>query len=152
MPKKPTAADAQMILQLYDFRREPEMRKARSWWAGSFWPENADDYLKVANAYSIPENAWLRQVISYWEMAAALVLREALNEDLFFDCCGEMWFVLSKVSPFLKEARAKMQSPQLLAHMEKLATKTQAGRERLKTLEARTAAWRKTMVGVDRDN
>jgi hypothetical protein len=63
MPKKPTAADAQLILQLYDLRREAEMRKARSWFAGSFFPETADDYAKVANAYSIPENAWLRQVV-----------------------------------------------------------------------------------------
>ena len=152
MPKKPTAADAQLILQLYDFRREAEMRKARKWWASSFWPENADDYLKVANAYSIPENAWLRQVISYWEMASSLVLQGALNEDLFFDCCGEMWFALSKVSPFLKEVRAKMHSPQLLVRMEQLATKTKAGRERLKTLEARAATLRKTLASLDREN
>ena len=77
MAKKPTAADAQLILHLYELRRETEMRKARSWWAGSFWPETAEDYVKVASAFSIPENAWLRQVISYWDMAASFVLRGA---------------------------------------------------------------------------
>ena len=150
MPKKPTTADAQLILQLYDFRREPEMRKARSWWAGSFWPETAEDYTKVSSAYSIPENAWMRQVVGYWEMAAALVLRGALNEDLFFDTCGEMWFTLARVSPMLREIRNQMQTPDLLAHVEKLATKTKAGKDRLKRLEARTVAWRKSMMATSR--
>jgi hypothetical protein len=152
MPKNPTTADAQLILQLYDLRREAEMRKARKWYAGSFWPENGDDYAKVANAFSIPENAWLRQVISYWGMAAALVLKGALNEELFFETCGEMWFTLSKVSPIMKDVRAKMQTPELFAHMEKLATRSKAGKERLKNLEARMAAWRKSMLATTRDS
>jgi hypothetical protein len=152
MAKQPTTADAQLILQLYDLRRETVMRKARSWYAGSFWPETADDYAKVANAFSIPENAWLRQVVSYWGMAAALVLDGALNEQLFFDTCGEMWFTLSKISPILKEIRAKMQTPELFLHMEKLATKSKAGKERLKKLEARMAAMRTSMVGTTRDS
>lgn len=152
MAKQPTTADAQLILQLYDLRRETVMRKARSWYAGSFWPETADDYAKVANAFSIPENAWLRQVVSYWGMAAALVLDGALNEQLFFDTCGEMWFTLSKISPILKEIRAKMQTPELFLHMEKLATKSKAGKERLKKLEARMAAMRTLMVGTTRDS
>jgi hypothetical protein len=146
MAKKPTAADAQLILQLYDLRREAEMRKARSWWGGSFWPQNADDCVKVATAFSIPENAWLRQVAGYWEMAAALVLQGALNEDLFFDCSAEMWFTLSKLSPFLKDVRKKMDSPHLLARVEKLATKTKQGRERLKAMEARAEVQRKAQA------
>lgn len=48
MAKRPTAADVQLILELYDLRREAEMRKARNWWAGEFFPQNADDFLKVA--------------------------------------------------------------------------------------------------------
>jgi hypothetical protein len=143
MAKKPTAADAQLILHLYELRRESEMRKARSWWAGSFWPETADDYLKVASAYSIPENAWLRQVMSYWDMAASFVLRGAVHEDLFFDTCGELWFTLSKISPILKEIRDNMHSPELFSRMEKVATKSKAGRDRLKQLEARMAMARK---------
>jgi hypothetical protein len=152
MSKKPSTADAQLVLQLYDLRREAVMRKARSWYGGSFWPETADDYAKVASAFSIPENAWLRQVVSYWGMAAALVLTGALNEELFFETCGEMWFTLSKVSPILKEVRAKMQTPDLFLHMEKLATKSKAGKERLKKLEARMAGMRKSLAGATRDS
>jgi len=72
MAKKPTAADAQLILQLYDLRREAEMRKARSWWLGEFWPQSADDVVKVAWAMGTQENNWLRQVGGYWSMAAVV--------------------------------------------------------------------------------
>ena len=73
MAKKPTTADAQLILQLYDLRREAEMRKAAPWWAVSFDPQNADDFLKVAWAMGTQENAWLRQVSGYWDMVASFV-------------------------------------------------------------------------------
>jgi|SRR5579872_5191431 len=71
MAKKATVADAQLIAQLYDLRREAEMRKARAWWAGEFFPENADDFIKVAWAMGTQENAWLRQVGGYWGMVCS---------------------------------------------------------------------------------
>jgi hypothetical protein len=145
MAKKPTTADAQLIIQLYDLRREAELRKARQWWGG-FWPQNPDDVIEVANNYSAAENAWFRQVLGYWDMAASLVLRGALNEELFFDNGGEMWFIFAKVSPFLKELRTKMQNPDLMGRIEKLATRTKAGKDRLKKMEARAQAFRKAQA------
>ena len=65
MSKKAIASDAELILKLYDLRREPEMRKARNWMLMEFWPKNADDFVKVANAMGTQENAWLRQVGGY---------------------------------------------------------------------------------------
>ena len=65
MAKKATVADAQLIAQLYDLRREAEMRKARHWWGADFFPQNADDFLKVAWAMGTPENNWIRQVGGY---------------------------------------------------------------------------------------
>ena len=56
MGKSPTAADAQLILQLYDLRREAEMRKARNWWLVTFWPRTADEFIKVATALGSQEN------------------------------------------------------------------------------------------------
>jgi hypothetical protein len=141
MPKKPSSADAQLILELYDLRREAEMRKARAWFAG-FWPEKATDIVEVINGFGTPENAWYRQVLGYWDMAALLVLHGTLNEELFTDSNGEMWFVFAKLNPFLKEAREKLQMPQMLAHIEKLAKKSKTGRDRLATMEKRFAARR----------
>jgi len=142
MPKKPTAEDAQIIMRLYDLRREPEMRKARAWFAG-FVPRNADDLIQLINGVNPQENAWFRQVSSYWDMAASFVLRGALNEELFVDNSGEMFFVLGKLYPFLNEVREKTHSP-YLQRVEKVATRTKEARERLqimvKRAEARRAA------------
>jgi hypothetical protein len=134
MAKKATSMDAQLILHLYELRREAEMRKARSWWQGEFWPQNADDFIKVSSNMSAQENAWLRQVSSYWSMAAAFVLNGALNEELFLQpaVSGEMYFLLAKVHPFLKELRVKMDDPHLFANIEKVITGSKFGRERLK--------------------
>ncbi len=141
MPKKPTPEDAQIIMRLYDLRRETEMRKARSWFAG-FWPRSADDVVQVINAPNPQENAWFRQVSGYWDMAASFVLRGALNEDLFFDSGGEMWFILSKVYPFLKEVREKGKVPYYFQRVEKLATQTKEGNERLQMMLTRAEARR----------
>jgi hypothetical protein len=141
MPRKATAEDAHIIMKLYDLRREAEMRKARTWFGG-FWPRSADEVMVVINDFGSQENAWLRQVSGYWEMASSLVLRGALDEDLFFDNSGELWFVLAKVYPFLKDIRQKAQSPFYLRHSEQLATRTKAGRDRLQAMLKRAQARR----------
>jgi len=133
MAKKPTTADAQLLLQLYDLRREPELRKARSWWLTEFWPANPDDFAKVAGAMGTQQNAWLRQASSYWSMAASLVLHGTLNAELFLQTThsGEMYFILAKVHPFLKELREKMGDPNLFLNIEKLINSSKVSRERL---------------------
>jgi hypothetical protein len=142
MPKKPTAADAELILKLYDLRREAEMRRARNWWLTEFWPQTADDIIKIAMALGTQENAWLRQVGGYWDMAANLVAQGALNEDLFLTpgVSGEMFFIFAKVQPYLKEFREKLSAPEAFGTIEKLVLKTKAGRDRLKLLQERQAA------------
>jgi hypothetical protein len=67
---KATAADAQLILKLYDLRREAELRKARNWWTTTFWPQTADDFMKVSAVMGAPENNWMRQVLGYWGVAS----------------------------------------------------------------------------------
>ena len=148
MPKNPTPADAQVILQLYDLRRESEMRKARNWWFVSFWPESADDFMKVMNAVGTAENAWLRQVTGYWEMAASLAVQGAVNQDLFLvpSFSGEMFTVFAKVRPFLGELRKKIGNPGLLANIETLINSSNKGREYLKQVEVRLASRRKLII------
>jgi len=136
MPAQPapaTASDAQIILQLYELRREAQMRKARHFISAEFWPETAEDTLRIARAYPSPENTWLRQVTSYWEMAASFVLRGALHEGLFFDASGEMYCVYAKFKPFLGEIRQKL--PYFLLTVEKVILRTEEGRQRLERLE-----------------
>jgi hypothetical protein len=133
MSKKATATDAQLIMQLYDLRREAEMRKARNWWVTGFWPESADDFMKIVGAMGSQENNWLRQVGGYWNMASAFVLQGALNEELFIQpaVSGEMFLIFAKVQPFLKELREKMGDPHMFGYIEKIVTGSKFARERL---------------------
>jgi hypothetical protein len=144
MAKKPNADDARLILKLYDLRREPEMRKAREWWLGAFWPANADDFLKVSAARGTDENRWQRQVLGYWGIAASFVTNGVLSEKLFLDpsFCGELFFVFAKVRPFLPELREKMNNPAMLLNLEKVILGSKLGKARYAPVEARVLAMR----------
>lgn len=107
-----TPADAEIILKLYELRRETVMREARAWITGEFWPANAEEYFAVALNPSDPHNAYLRMVLGYWEMAAALVLHGAVSAELFVDCNNEGFFLLAKFSPFVDDIRQR--SPMFL--------------------------------------
>ena len=145
MSTQATATDAELILKLYDLRREAEMRKARNWWLTTFWPENVDDFIKIGMAMGTQENNWMRQVGGYWEMAASLVLHGALNEDLFLEgsFSGEMFFIFAKVRPFLPQLREKFQSPTMWGNIEAVINRSEKGRNTLKTVEDRIAMVRK---------
>lgn len=147
-PKKANPADAQVLMQLYDLRREPEMRKARNWWLTDFWPNTADDFTKVAMAMGTQENAWLRQVGGYWGMAASFVLSGAVNRELFLQpaICGEMFFIFAKVYPFLAELRQKLEDPEVFANIEKVVKSTKWGRDRLQFTLKRIAMAKERMA------
>lgn len=110
--------DAELILKLYELRTEPVMRAARAWMAAEFWPKTAEDFFTVLNDFGSEHNAYLRQVVSYWEMAAALVLHGALSAELFLDTNGELFFYAAKLSHILPEIHA--QRPTYMAKTLKL--------------------------------
>jgi hypothetical protein len=144
MPQSPSAADAQIILQLYDLRREAELRKAREWWTTKFWPANLEDYLKVQSAFGSQENAWLRQVTGYWEMAASLSNHGAVSADLFLEpsFSAEMFLIFAKVKPFLQDLRSKV-SPSFLGNVETLIASSEKARNFLERMEANVANMKK---------
>jgi len=147
MPDKATATDAEIILKLYDLRRETEMRKARNWWLTQFWPESADEIMKLGMNLGSQENNWLRQVGGYWEMAASLAVRGAVNTELFLEpsFSGEMFFFYSKFRPFLKELREKMNAPNMFRNVETLINSSPAAQEFLRQTEARIAQRKQAM-------
>ncbi len=148
MGKKASGKDAQLIMQLYDLRREPEMRKARNWWLTQFWPNNADDFMKIASTLGTQENNWLRQVGGYWGMAAAFVLSGAVNGDLFLQpaVSGEMFFLFAKVYPFLGDLREKLGDAEVFRNVEKVIKSTRFGRDRLQFILKRVAAAKEKMA------
>ncbi|HVC46054.1 MAG TPA: hypothetical protein VND90_02300 [Terracidiphilus sp.] len=103
-----SSADAEIILKLYELRTEAVMRQARAWVLGEFWPETPEEFFAVASNPRDPHNAWFRQVTTYWEMAAALVLHGALSADLFVDSNGEGFFLLAKFTHLIAAIRERM--------------------------------------------
>ena len=150
MGKKASSKDAELILKLYELRREPELRKARDWWLWTFSPLTADDFLKVAGASGSQENNWLRQGGSYWGMAAALVRQGLLDEELFLRpaCSGEMFFIFAKIQPYLKEFREATNNPNAFSHIEQVATRSKTARKHLervsKNIQGRLKAMAKS--------
>jgi len=142
-----THADAELILKLYDLRREPVMREARKY-VFDFAPESIDDVMKVLGDFSSKENAYVRQVFGYWGMAASLVLHGALNEDLARDNFTELLFVYAKFEPFLTEIRKRTGMDIFGANMQKFAESSPDARERVARFQQRFAALRAEAVSA----
>ncbi len=102
-----TPADADIILKLYELRTEAVMRASRAWVIGEFWPNTANEVRGLLANYADPHNPQLRQVMGYWEMAAALVVHGAVSAELFVDTNGEGFFLLAKFAHILEEIREK---------------------------------------------
>lgn len=135
--------EAGLILKLYELRREDTMRKARDWFFRDFQPESMADY---NNALFGEHSGHLRMVVSYWDMAAALVNSGAISLELFNETNGEHIGVFSKIEPLLGEIRTVF-GPQYARNLETLidATpegrkQTAANRERMKAIRAQFAA------------
>lgn len=123
---------ADLLLRLYDLRREPVMRKARAWFREAFRPASAAEVLAV---YRGKNSAPYRMVTTYWNMAAALVLHEAIDEQMFADTNGEHIMVYARLEPHLAELRASLGNPGYLEHLEKLIL-------RMPDVQARLARFR----------
>lgn len=135
-----TPADAQIILKLYELRREDVMRKARAWVIGEFWPETAEDYFAVAANPADPHNPYVRQVVTYWEMAAALVLHGSVSAELFVDCNSEGFLLLAKFAPILDAVRER--NPMFMVKTSDLVKRFPAAATRYEVVNKNTAALR----------
>ena len=138
-----TPADAEIILRLYELRTEAEMRQARAWMTGEFWPETVEEFFAVAGNPKDPHNAWFRQVTTYWEMAAAMVLHGAVSAELFVDCNGEGFFLLAKFAPILEAIRER--TPGFLIKTSELVTRFSAAGQRYEVATKNMATRRRSM-------
>ena len=108
---------ANLILKLYELRREEVMRKARNWFVIEFHPASAAD---IGTAAMGEHSAYFRMVTTYWDMACSFVVNGAIDEQLFNDANGEHLAVYSKIEPFITEVREMSGRPTYLQHLEKV--------------------------------
>jgi hypothetical protein len=134
--------EAGLILKLYELRREETMRKARDWYFREFNPQSMADF----NAAIFGEHSGhLRMVVTYWDMAAALVNTGAIGLGMFTETNGEYIGVYAKLEPLLPEIRAAY-GPRWAINIEKLIDASPDGREQLEVMRERTQRIRAAMA------
>ena len=106
---------ANLILKLFELRREPVMRQARAWFSGDFNPTTMDEFLSAVMGVN---NPWFRMVVGYWDMAASLTQFKAIDQEMFNATSGEMVVVYAKIEPFLAEFRVQRGEPNFLKRVE----------------------------------
>ena len=130
MREHPDHHDAELLLRLYDLRREETLRQAREWIVQQFHADSADD-LYQRYPFGSKENAYFRMAISYWDMAASIVNHGLIKEEFFFENNSEFWFIWEKVKHLMPKLRETRRNPLMYHSLEALAGKYE------KWLEAR---------------
>jgi hypothetical protein len=124
-----THEQVNLMLHLYELRREAKLREARDWMSVNFHPKNADEAMKLVPP-GTKENAYMRMVLGYWEMVASIANRGLLDEELFFENSGEQWGVWEQVKPLIAAWRTMFANPQFLGNFEEHAKRLEAWREK----------------------
>lgn len=106
---------ARLNLQLFELRREPMLREARTWFLGEFNPETVEDLVRLI---SDERNASFRMVLSYWDMAASMVTTGAIDGDAFRAAHGEIFLTFAKIHPFIAKMREAAGEPEFCKHLE----------------------------------
>ncbi len=118
---KATYDDVNLILRLYELRREDKMRLARSWFVANFKVKSMADFQELCPPGS-DANAFARQVTSYWDMVASFVTAGVLSEELLFQSARELLLTWMRVQPIVQDARAAFKDPGYLKNLETVAS------------------------------
>ena len=130
---------AELILKLYELRRETTMREARSYIGGEFAPTSAEELVAIVSGGD-KHGAFVLQVYGYWDMVAAFVESGALDARLVYNTCQEMYFQYAKIQPYLAEFRRIMNLPEWMSGIERLVEESEIGRSRLQIMKKNLAA------------
>lgn len=130
--------EAGLILKLYELRREDTMRKARDWYFRDFNPQSMAEFTEAIFG---EHSGHLRMVVTYWDMAAALVNDGAISLELFTTTNGEHIGVFTKIEPLLAQIRAAY-GPRFAVNLEKMIDATPDGRKQVAEFRERMNAVR----------
>src|SRR5260221_81610 len=121
--------EVNLMVRLYDLRREPRLREARAWFVDHFHAGTPEEVMQKYPQGS-QENTYIRMVISYWEMVAGIVNRGLINDELFFESNGEVWVVWDRMRTIVPTWRAAFKNPTLFSGIEETCKRLEAWRER----------------------
>jgi hypothetical protein len=122
MREHPDHHDAELMLRLYDLRREEKLREARDWLIREFHAESVEDFYQRFPA-GTEENAHFRMATSYWEMAASIVNHGLITETFFFESNAEFYAVWTKIKHLMAPTREAYKNPYVWKNLETLSEK-----------------------------
>jgi len=137
-----TYDEVNLMLRLYDLRREPRLREARAWFVEHYRATTPEELMQKYPQGGL-ENTYIRMVVSYWDMVASIVNRGLINDELFFESNGEIWVVWDRMRSIVPTWRAAFKNPYLFSAIEEACTRLEAWRER--RAPGSTAAMRQMM-------
>ena len=124
-----TYDEVNLMLRLYELRRETQLRAARSWFVEHFHADSPEDVMQKYPQGS-QENTNIRMVVSYWEMVAGIVNRGMIQDELFFENNGEMWIVWERIKVIVPTMRAAYKNPFLFSSIEEACKRLESWREK----------------------
>jgi hypothetical protein len=124
-----TYDEVNLMLRLYDMRREERLRRARSWFLENFHPITPEE-MSQKYPQGSEENTNIRMIISYWEMVASIVNRGLINDELFFESNGEIWVVWDRMRTIVPAWRAAFKNPHMFGNIEATCSRLEAWREK----------------------
>ncbi len=131
-----------LLLKLYELRREPRLRQARTWFVEHFAVSSPEEMMKKYPPGS-EENTNIRMTASYWDMVASIVNRGLIDDEMFFENTGEIWLVWDRIRAVVPAWRAAFKNPHVFANLEEVCKRLEAWRE--KRAPGSTAAMRQMM-------
>jgi hypothetical protein len=137
LKEAPDHLDAELVLKIYDLRREEVMRESRNAINRDYWPKSAEEAVEVLRADHPLNRAW-RQTTTYWEMVYSMARHGIIHGDFLVENNGEGLLLFARVEPHLAQIRAAS-SPRAFRNAEWIATNTEMGRAILETFRARVA-------------
>ena len=137
-----TYEEVNLMLKLYEMRREPRLRQARAWFLEHFHPTSPEEMVQKFPQGG-EENTFIRMVISYWDMVASIVNRGLISDEIFFENNGEIWIVWDRMRAIVPTWRAAFKNPRLFSNIEDTCKRLEVWRE--KRAPGSTAAMRQML-------
>jgi hypothetical protein len=104
LKEAPDHHDADLILKLYDLRRDAVMRESRNTINTRFWPRNADEALAVTQT-DHPLNTAYCQTSDYWEMVYGIARNGIVPADFLVENNAEGLCLFARVEPYVQRLR-----------------------------------------------
>ena len=130
----PDHHDANLVIKLYELRRESVMRQSRDTIA-RWYPRSWEEFIAITEP-GHPSNAAWRQVGSYWEMAYGFAKHGIVQPDFLAENATEGLFLFAKVQPYLERFRQEV-SPTAFQNVEWLLGASATARQRFELVKTR---------------